>query len=345
MKDIISKLMGGEDLSSEETLSAMRGIMSGEATPAQIAGFLVALRLKGETVDEITACARVMREMASGVQAPPGSVDTCGTGGDGTNTFNISTVSAFVVAAAGVPVAKHGNRGVSSRSGSADLLEALGVDITLPADLVARAVREVGIGFMFAPVFHQAMKHAIGPRRELGVRTVFNVLGPLTNPAGVTNQVIGVYDPELTAKLANVLRNLGSTHVLVVNGSRLDEFTTTGETTVSELRDGVVTTYNVTPEQYGIPRATIEDIRGGTPEENVSIARSVLSGEKGPRLDIVILNAGAAIYAADRATSILDGVTMARDVIVSGKALEKLEALITFTTTHGSSNQQGSETT
>ena len=328
IKEAIKKVIEGKDLSEKEALDVMNEIMGGDATPAQIAAFLTALRLKGETVDEIFACATVMRQKAERISVQGTAVDTCGTGGDCAGTFNISTTVAFVVAGAGVSVAKHGNRSVSSRSGSADLLESLGVDITLSPKEVETCIRDVGIGFIFAPTFHKAMKYAIGPRREIGIRTVFNVLGPLTNPANVAYQVIGVYDERLTEPLANVLGKFGLRHALVVHGSGLDELSTIDRTKVSELKDGKVETYYLTPEQFGLDRAKLEDIQGGTPEENTAITRSVLDGEDSPYTDIVLLNAGAALYAADKAGDIAEGIELARKAIKSGKAREKLDQLI-----------------
>ncbi len=328
IKEAIKKVNEGKDLSEKEALDVMNEIMGGSATPAQIAAFLTALRLKGETVDEIFACATVMRQKAESISVQGTAVDTCGTGGDGSGTFNISTTVAFVVAGAGVSVAKHGNRSVSSRSGSADLLESLGVNITLTPKDVETCVNDIGIGFLFAPTFHKAMKYAIGPRREIGIRTVFNVLGPLTNPANVAHQVIGVYDERLTEPLANVLRRFGLRHALVVHGSGLDELSTIDRTKVSELKNGKVETYYLTPEQYGLDRARLEDIQGGTPEENTKITRSVLDGEDSPYTDIVLLNAGAALYAADKTGDIAEGIELARQAIKSGKAREKLDQLI-----------------
>lgn len=333
IKESISKLVQGQDLTEYEAIQAMDTIMSGGATPAQIGSFITALRLKGETVDEIYACASVMRKKASCIKAPAGSVDTCGTGGDGLNTFNISTTAAFVTAGAGVPIAKHGNRGVSSKSGSADLLEALGVNVNLTPEQVEKCVAEIGIGFLFAPKFHGGMKHAIGPRRELGIRTVFNVLGPLTNPAGVDRQVLGVYDPTLTETLAGVLQKFGAEHALVVNGEGMDELTTLGATKVSELKNGAITTYDLTPEQLGLTPAMLEQIAGGTPEDNAKITLDILSGKPSPYLDITVLNAGAAIYVAGKAESIQEGIELAKDSINSGKAKQKLEQLIKLTNT------------
>jgi anthranilate phosphoribosyltransferase len=276
-----------------------------------------------------------MRKHASSIKAPPGAVDTCGTGGDGLGTFNISTAAAFVTAGAGVPVAKHGNRSVSSRSGSADLLEALGVKVDLGPEEVEECVRETGMGFLFAPVFHGAMKHAVGPRRELGIRTVFNILGPLTNPAGVKHQVLGVYDPALTETLARVLGRFGVEHALVVNGCGMDELTTLGETKVSELKDGEVTTYVLLPEDLGLEKAVVSEITGAGPEENARIASDVLSGKPSAYRDITVLNAGAAVYTAGRAASVREGIALASDSIDSGAAREMLDSLVRFTNSIG----------
>lgn len=317
------------DLSREEMQSVMRTIMTGEATPAQIGGFLIGLRMKGETVDEITAAASVMRELATPV-AVSGDymVDTAGTGGDGAKTFNISTASTFVIAAAGGQVAKHGNRSISSSSGSADLLEAAGVKLDLPPEKVAKCIDEVGVGFMFAPMHHSAMKHAIGPRKEMAVRTVFNLLGPLTNPAGAPNQVIGVFDRAWVEPLAQVLKQLGSRHVMVVHGEDgLDEITVSGKTLVAELKDGEVTTYTVTPEQFGMSMAPLSELAVENAEESLSVVKQVLENGGGAAGDIVALNAGAAIYVAGLTDSLEAGVAKAQSVIASGEARAKLDAL------------------
>ena len=329
IREAISKVVDGENLSQEEAAATMNEIMSGDATPAQISCFITALRLKGETVDEITGCAKIMREKVTRIesQAKP-LVDTCGTGGDGLHTFNISTTAAFVAAGAGLHVAKHGNRSVSSKSGSADVLKALGVNIEADAVTVARCVDEVGIGFLFAPMLHPAMKYAIGPRREIGIRTIFNILGPLTNPAGASSQVLGVYDPGLTETLANVLKNLGSEHVFVVHGSDgLDEMTVTDKTHVAELVDGEVKCYEIDPEDFGISKADISSLVGGAAEENAQITLDILNGDKGPGRDIVLLNSAAAIVAGGLASNLAEGIQIAAQTIDSGKALEKLELL------------------
>ncbi len=334
MQSALKRIIDRRDLSADEMTQVMRGVMTGAATPAQIAGLLVALRMKGETVTEIAAAAGVMRELASGVDIADLShaVDIVGTGGDASSTFNISTTSIFVAAAAGCHVAKHGNRSVSSKSGSADVLEAAGIRLDLTPEQVARCVREVGVGFMFAPAHHTAMKHAIGPRRELGVRTLFNVLGPLTNPAGVPNLLLGVFSEELLQPLADVLQRLGSQHVLVVHSADgLDEISIGDKTGVAELKDGVVSRYTVTPEQFGLQRADLSRIRVASPEQSLAVIRSVLEDHPGPARDIVCLNAGAAIYAAGAAQSLADGVQLADQAISSGEARNRLDRLVILT--------------
>lgn len=329
IQEAIKKIVERNNLSEQEAMGAMQEIMTGVATPAQIACFITALRLKGETVEEITGFAKVMREAAKKINVRSDAVvDTCGTGGDGMHTFNISTVTAFVVAGAGVAVAKHGNRSVSSKSGSADVLQELGVNIEADVLCVEDCVNSIGIGFLFAPMFHPAMKFAIGPRREIGIRTVFNILGPLTNPANAGFQVLGVYDDKLTDVMAGVLQKLGSKRAFVVHGEDgLDEVTTTCRTKVSELRDGKVTTYFVSPEDFGLSRASLDDLRGGSAKENAEILLGILKGEKGHRRDIVLLNAAFAISACGRANSIKDGINVAVESIDSGNALARLEAL------------------
>ncbi len=329
----IRKVSQREDLTFEEAQAAMREIMEGLATQAQIGAYLMGLRLKGETVTEIAGSAAAMREVSR--QLPivfEGAVDTCGTGGDGSNTFNISTTASFIVAGAGVPVAKHGNRGASSKSGSADVLSALGVNLELPPEKVAQCIEKVGIGFMFAVAFHPAMKHAIGPRREMGVRTVFNVLGPLTNPANVRRQVMGVYAKNLTESIAHVFKELGSEHVLVVHGEGgLDELTTTGVNFISELNKGEVKTYTLDPAKLGLQPTRLADIQGGEPADNARITRAVLSGNGTPaQREIVLLNAAAGLTAADRVKNIQEGLELAAQILDSGKALEKLEALVSY---------------
>lgn len=330
IKQAIAAVIDGRDLSEAEMTAVMRAIMTGAATPAQIAGFLVALRLKGETVPEITAAAGVMRELASGVDVSglDHCVDIVGTGGDGAGSFNVSTASMFVAAEAGCHVAKHGNRSVSSKSGSADMLEAAGVRLGLASEQVAQCVREVGVGFMFAPAHHGAMKHAIGPRRELGVRTVFNVLGPLTNPAGVPNLLLGVFNEQLLVPLAEVLRGLGAAHVLVVHSrDGLDEISIGDITDVAELSDGEIQRYELSPEQFGLKRAPLSEIRVGNAEESLAMASAALGGAPGPARDIIALNAGAAIYAAGCAESLAAGVARAGRILDSGAALKRLARL------------------
>jgi anthranilate phosphoribosyltransferase len=317
------------DLSGEEMRLVMRQIMTGEATPAQIGGFLIGLRMKGETVDEIAAAAAVMRELASGVAvAGDHLVDIVGTGGDGSNTFNISTTCTFVVAAAGGKVAKHGNRSVSSKSGAADLLEAAGVRLDLNPQQVARCIDELGVGFMFAPMHHSAMKHAIGPRREMGVRTIFNILGPLTNPANTPNQLLGVFSAELVKPLAEVLLKLGSNHVLVVHGEDgMDEISIGAATQVAELKQGRIDCYHIQPEDFGLRRADKSELAVSGAEESLQVVRRVLAGEPGAARDIVLLNAGAAIYAANLVDSLAAGIARAAEVIDNGSAAAKLDAL------------------
>jgi len=338
IREAISKAINGENLSQEEATLTMNEIMSGEATPAQIASFLTALRMKGETIDEITGCAKIMREKVTPIKTKADYlVDTCGTGGDGSHTFNISTIAALVAAGAGVRIAKHGNRAASSKCGSADLLKELGVNIEASAETVAKCVDEVGIGFLFAVMLHPAMKHAIGPRREIGIRTIFNVLGPLTNPAGAQAQILGVYDPDLTEPLARVLKNLGSHHVFVVHGDGLDEITTTGTTNISELKDGEVHSYTIKPADFGFAETNKASLLGGTVEDNARIALSILGGEKGAKRDIVLLNASAAIVVGGKASDIAEGVSLAEVSIDSGKAMEKLEMLkkVSFSVSNG----------
>ncbi len=331
--DVIRKAADGIDLTSEEANAAMTEIMSGEATPVQIAAFLVAMRMKGETVEEVTEFARVMRQHVRQVH-PTASplVDTCGTGGDAVKTFNVSTAAALVAAGAGVAVAKHGNRSVTSKCGSADVLEALGVRFELTPEEAARCIDEVGVGFMFAPAYHPAMKHAMPVRRELGLRTAFNMLGPLTNPAGAQAQVLGVYSPELTEVHAGVLRNLGSERAYVVHGvGGLDEISTLGETRVTELRDGGLQTYQVSPEDFGLARAPgPEALEGGTAKENAVLLLEVLEGGAGRARDIVLLNAAAAIAAGGKADALADAMPLAAESVDSGAAREKLRQLQAF---------------
>ncbi len=333
IREAIANLIEDIDLTESEAVSVMNEIMSGEATPTQVASFLTALRMKGETVQEITGAARVMREKADHVKVHSNCVlDTCGTGGDQMETFNISTAVAFVVAGAGVTVAKHGNRSVSSRSGSADVLSALGVNIEIPKEKVEQCLAKVGMGFLFAPLLHQAMKYAVTPRREIGIRTIFNLLGPLTNPANATHQLIGIYDGALTESIAMVLNNLGTCRAMVVHGEEgLDEISLCGPTKVSELRDNQVTTYSISPEQLGLMQCRLEDLHGGTPEECAAILRGVLQGEKGPKRDVVLLNSGAALLTSGIAGTISQGMDLAVESIDSGKAQSKLDLLVQVT--------------
>ncbi len=329
IKTAISKVIEGASLSFDEMTTVATEIMEGNATDAQIGALLVALRLKGETVDEITGFARAMRSKVTQIPCQEnGLVDTCGTGGDKSGTFNISTVSAFVAAGAGCRVAKHGNRSITSQCGSADLFKALNVNVEISAEKMGECIDRNGIGFLFAPLLHPAMKYAIGPRREIGVRTIFNILGPLTNPAGARRQVMGVFQKNLTQPLANVLQQLGSEHVMIVHGEDgLDEITITGKTHVSESKNGDIRNYMISPEDFGLKSATLQDIKGGTPEENAQIAKEILYGKEGAAMDIVLLNAGAVIYVAGKADSIQNGIEQARESILSGAAMRKLEAL------------------
>ncbi len=333
IKDAIAKLAERTNLSEQEAEEVLSEIMDGAATSAQIAAYLMGLRQKGETVDEIAGSARAMRARATRIQVGSSIViDTCGTGGDGGHTFNISTTAAFVVAGAGLTVAKHGNRSVSSKSGSADILSALGVQIDLPPERVADCINEVGIGFLFAPLFHGAMKYCAGPRQEMGIRTLLNVLGPLTNPAGATHQVLGVYDAKLTEVMAKVLVQLGSQHCFVLHGmDGLDELTICDRTKVSEGKAGVVSNYFVAPEEFDLPRVHKKEIAGGTPEENARITREILQGKKGPKRDIVCLNAAAAIVAGQQAKTLKDGLRVARQALDSGAAADKLDRLVAWT--------------
>lgn len=326
----IRTLTERQNLTAEQMQSVMRTIMTGEATPAQIGGFLIALRMKGETVDEVVGAARVMRELATAVPvAGEHIVDTCGTGGDGAGIFNVSTAGAFVVAAAGGLVAKHGNRSVSSSTGSADVLEAAGVNLNITPEQVAHCITQVGVGFMFAPSHHSAMKHAIGPRREMAVRTIFNVLGPLTNPAGAPNQLLGVFSREWVRPLAEVLQRLGSRHVMVVHAEDgLDEISIASPTYVAELKDGQISEYTLTPEQLGLKRATLDSLVVENAEQSLALIRSALAGETSPAADIIKLNAGAAIYVAGLVESLQAGVDCASQILESGAAQHKLEALV-----------------
>ena len=328
IREAIDLLVSGKSLAMEQATAVMEEIMDGEATPAQFGAFVTALRLKGETVHEIAGMARAMREKAVPVEVSGPVVDTCGTGGDASMTFNISTTAAFVVAASGLKVAKHGNRGMSSGCGSADVLDALGVKIDLGPREVAKCLDEVGIGFMFAPVFHPAMKYAAPPRREIGIRTVFNILGPLTNPAGAQAQLLGVAEESLALKMAEVLGLLGCTHALVVHGQDgLDEVTLGAPTMVCELTGDEVTRYVIDPEEFGFPRVSMTTLRGGPPNESADIVRRVLRGEPGPQRDVVVLNAAAALVAGDKAENLEHGLPIATEAIDSGRALRILNEL------------------
>ncbi|MGH8369942.1 MAG: anthranilate phosphoribosyltransferase [Gammaproteobacteria bacterium] len=333
IKDAISRIVDREDLSRADMEAAMRQIMTGNATPTQIGGFLAGLRTKGETVDEITAAATVMRELALRVTVSVEHlVDTCGTGGDGKSLFNVSTASTFVVAAAGGHVAKHGNRAMSGCSGSADVLEALGVRLDLPPERIADCIRRIGLGFMFAPAHHAAARYAAGPRKELGTRTLFNLLGPLTNPAAAPNQLLGVFAQRWIEPLAKVLRALGSEHVLVVHShDGLDELSIAAPTWVAELQAGQVRSYSVQPEDFGIPRQSIDALRVTSAAQSLELIRAALSGRPGPASDMVALNAGAAIYAAGVSETLVNGVNKARETLVSGAAMRKLEQLVEAT--------------
>jgi anthranilate phosphoribosyltransferase len=330
IKEAIEALISGRSLTFEEGAAVMEEIMIGEATPAQFAAFVTALRIKGETVDEIAGLASVMQAKATPVQVTPPVVDTCGTGGDGSSSFNISTTAAFIVAGAGLKVAKHGNRAMSSHCGSADVLEALGVRIELGAEAVAQCLETVGIGFMFAPVFHPAMKYATAPRREIGIRTVFNILGPLTNPAKAKFQVIGVPSKELGEKIAFVLHRLGTEHSLVVHGiDGMDEISISRESLVWDVNQHrVLPPYEVSPDDFGFMKASVTQIKGGTARQNAKILRGILSGEVGARRNIVIMNAAAALVAGNQASDLKEGASIAEKMLDSGKALAKLDELI-----------------
>lgn len=332
-KEILNKIVTGESLNEEEAYETMNEIMQGITTPAQIASFLTALRVKGETVEEITGCARAMRENAVSLKETyPLAIDTCGTGGDTKGTFNISTVVAFVVAGTGIMVAKHGNRGVSSKSGSADVLGALGININLTPSQVEECLQKLGIAFFFAPVFHPAMKHAIGPRREIGFRTIFNLLGPLTNPAGVKRQILGVYDPDITELIAGVLKRLGAQNAMVVCGEGgIDELSITGFTKITQIKNGEITTYYIRPEDLGLCRYELKDIKGGDAKVNAEITLNILRGENGPQRLMVIVNAAAALIVGGMAKDMRDGIKIVAETIDSGMALKKLEGLREYT--------------
>jgi len=347
IKKAIAKVVRGDDLTEEEMGAAMEELMTGKATPAQIGSFITALRMKGETVDEIVGAARVMRAQATHICLNNHMInidrdeinvedetilDVVGTGGDGTRTFNVSTTTSFVAAGAGLKVAKHGNRAISSLCGSADVLENLGVRLDISNTDVEKCIRAIGIGFLFAPLFHRAMKHAAGPRREIGIRTIFNLLGPVTNPAGATAQVLGVYALDLTEKMAHVLKKLGTREAFVVCGEgTFDEISICGTTRVSHLKNGKVSTFEMTPEKYGFKRATPEAIRGGNAQENAHIIQAILDGEKGAKRDMVLLNASAAFVAAGLDSDFKEGIERAKDSIDSGRAKKKLDTLVSFT--------------
>lgn len=334
IKDALAKLADRIDLSAQEAETVLCEVMDGSATSAQIAAYLMGLRQKGETVDEIVGSARAMRSRAVRISVGASIVvDTCGTGGDGANTFNISTTAAFVVAGAGITVAKHGNRSVSSRSGSADVLSALGVKIELERERVADCIDEVGIGFLFAPHYHSAMKHCAVPRQEMGIRTILNVLGPLTNPAGATHQVLGVYEAQKTEIIGRVLMELGSQHCFVIHGmDGLDEMTLSDRTKVSEGKGGVVSSYFIAPEEFDLRRVPRKEFAGGSPEDNARIVKEILQGRKGSKRDIVCLNAAPAMVAGQKAKTLKEGFRMAQQTIDSGAAAEKLDRLVAYTT-------------
>ncbi len=347
IKEAIFKVVKGEHLTEDESFRVMEEILDGRATDAQIASFITAFRVKGETVDEITGCAKAMRARARKLSLNNNLVnidrdeinvedetilDTCGTGGDGTNTFNVSTATAFVAAGAGVKVAKHGNRAVSSLCGSADVLMNLGVKLDINIENVKRCIEEIGIGFLYAPLYHSAMKHAAGPRQEIGIRTIFNLLGPLTNPAGATAQVLGVYEAELTNKMAQVLRRLGTKEAYIVHGrGTYDEISICGPTVISHLKGNNITDFEITPEDFGFRRARPEEIKGGNAKENAGIIRGILNGEKGPKRDMVLLNASAAFVVTGIVSDMKEGIERAVESIDSGKAKNKLDQLIQFT--------------
>ena len=332
----LQKLLDKQNLTSDEMQAVMRAMMNGELSDAQIAGFLIALRCKGETIEEIAAAVAVLRELVR--QVPVGGdhvIDTCGTGGDGANTFNISTTAAFVVAAAGGKVAKHGNRSVSSSCGSADVLEAAGINLDMPADQVADCVNQLGVGFLFAAKHHSAVRYTVGPRKEMGVRTLFNLIGPMSNPANAPHQLIGVFDKQWLIPVAEVLKKLGSKHVLVVHAQDgLDEISIAAATDVAELKNNQISSYSVSPEQFGMQRANLETLAVKDAQASLEIIRQVLNNQPGPARDIVVLNAGAAIYAADLADNLDAGILMAQQVLADGSALAKFEALIAYSKNH-----------
>ena len=332
IKEALSKIVSGSNLTSAEAREVMREIMHGQATLSQIGAFLTALRMKGETADEIAGCALAMRESAIAVKPKRNQlVDTCGTGGDGSGTFNISTTVAFVAAGAGLAVAKHGNRSVSSRCGSADLLQALGVNLELSPEQIAQCIDEVGIGFLFAPKLHPAMKYALAPRQEIGLRTIFNILGPLSNPAQAKRQLLGIYDSNLTELMAEVLRALGAEHAFVVHGADgLDELSVTGANKVSHLYHNHIETYSLNPEELGLPRARLSDLAGGTIEDNAETTRALLEGKRGPKRNVVLLNTAAVLIAGDKTSSFSEGLVQAAEAIDNGRAQRKLNQLVEF---------------
>jgi anthranilate phosphoribosyltransferase len=328
LRPLLARVAAGHRLSEAEAEAAFEIIMSGDATPSQMGGLLMGMRVRGESVDEITGAARIMRSKAVTLKAPPGTIDTCGTGGDGSGTFNVSTATALILAGAGVPVAKHGNRALSSRSGSADVLTALGVNIDCDMAVVQRCLDEVGIGFLMAPRHHSATRHVAPTRVELATRTIFNLLGPLSNPAGAKRQLVGVFAPEWVVPMAEVLGRLDAEHAWVVHGSGIDELTTAGVTTVAEFKDGRVRSFEVVPEDAGLPRAALDALKGGEPAHNAVLMRGVLAGETGPLRDIVLLNAAAALLIADRAGDLREGVAIAAATINAGRATAVLERLV-----------------
>jgi len=334
IKEAIKMLVEGHSLTIEQAEGVMEEIMRGEATPAQFGAFVTALRLKGETVDEIVGMAKIMRDKAVRVKVNGPLVDTCGTGGDAAGTFNISTATAFVAAGAGLKVAKHGNRAMSSQCGSADVIEALGVKIDLDAEGVGRCIEEVGIGFMFAPLFHPAMKYAAAPRREIGIRTVFNLIGPLTNPAGAGAQVVGVANGAMAEKIAMALEGLDCRHALVVHGENgLDEIAINGRTIIYELKDGEIESYYISPGDFGLPEADMDNIRGGTAADNATIMRNILSGNRGAQRDVVLMNAAAVLLAGDKVENLEQGFKLAEEAIDSGRAMQKMGQMIAFSQT------------
>jgi len=331
LRPLLARVAAGHRLSEAEAEAAFEIIMSGDATPSQMGGLLMGMRVRGESVDEITGAARIMRSKAVTLKAPPGTIDTCGTGGDGSGTFNVSTATALVLAGAGVPVAKHGNRALSSRSGSADVLTALGVNIDCDMAVVQRCLDEIGIGFLMAPRHHSATRHVAPTRVELATRTIFNLLGPLSNPAGAKRQLVGVFAPEWVIPMAEVLGRLGAEHAWVVHGSGIDELTTAGATTVAEFKDGRVRSFEVVPEDAGLPRATLDALQGGEPAHNAALMRGVLAGETGPLRDVVLLNAAAGFIIVGRAADLREGAAIAADALDSGKAAGVLERLVAET--------------